>query len=104
MSMSAKEYSSLMKEMGVTSSSGVDGDSIRVEHVLVFSMTEKWERALDKWVHLTLDLSREMVASLRLIATATSIAIVLWGTSKLIASFRSNHDESTTNHEDGEKK
>jgi hypothetical protein len=103
MSMSAKEYSSLMKEMGVTGGSGADGDSFRVEHVLVFSVTEKWERALDKWVHLTLDLSREMVASLRLIATATSIAIVLWGTSKLITSLRSNHnDKSTTDH--GKKK
>jgi hypothetical protein len=47
--MAAKEYSSLIKEMGVTSGSGADGNSIRVEHVLILSMTEKWERALDKW-------------------------------------------------------
>jgi hypothetical protein len=100
MSMSAKEYSILMKEMGVTG--GADGDSIRVEHVMILSITEKWERALDKWVNLTLDLSREMVASLRLVATATSIAIVLWGTSKLITSLRSNDNKSTSDH--GEKK
>jgi hypothetical protein len=98
--MSAKEYATLMKEMGVTG--GADGDSIRVEHVMILSSTEKWERALDKWVNLTLDLSREMVASLRLVAAATSIAIVLWGTSKLITSLRSNDNKSTSDH--GEKK
>jgi hypothetical protein len=98
--MSSKEYSTLMKELGVTG--GVDGDSIRVEHVLVLSISEKWERVLDKWVHLTLDLSREMVASLRLVATAASIAIVLWGTSKLITSLRSNHNKDDDG--DGEQK
>jgi hypothetical protein len=98
--MSAKEYSTLMKEMGVTNGSSGDSESFRVEHILVLSITEKWERVLDKWVHLSLDLSREMVASLRLVATATSIAIVLWGTSKLITSLRTNN--KSTN--DGENK
>jgi hypothetical protein len=106
MSMSAKEYSTLMKEMGVTNGDGggVDGESFRVEHVLVLSITEKWERALDKWVNLTLDLSREMVASMRLVATAASIALVLWGTSKLITSLRSNNKSDNDDNGGGEKK
>lgn len=97
-----------MKEMGVTNSgggSGVDGESFRVEHFLVLSITEKWDRALDKWVHLSLDLSREMVASMRLVATAASIAMVLWGTSKLITSLRTKNDGSDNdNDNDGSDK
>jgi hypothetical protein len=106
MSMSTKEYSTLLKEMGVTNggSSGVDGESFRVEHILVLSITEKWERALDKWVNLTLDLSREMMVSMRLVATAASIAMVLWGTSKLITSLRANNSSNNgdgANDDDG---
>jgi hypothetical protein len=100
MSMSTKEYSTLLKEMGVTNSGGsggVDGESFRVEHILVLSITEKWERALDKWVNLTLDLSREMMVSMRLVATAASIAMVLWGTSKLITSLRANNNSNNNN-------
>lgn len=108
--MSTKEYSTLMKEMGVTNGSGVDGESFRVEHILVLSITEKWERVLDKWVHLTLDLSREMVVSIRLVATAASIAMVLWGTSKLITSLRTQNNNNSNNNDtdkhvgSGEKK
>jgi hypothetical protein len=106
MSMSTKEYSTILKEMGVTNSGsgGVDGESFRVEHILVLSITEKWERALDKWVHLTLDLSREMMVSMRLVATAASIAMVLWGTSKLITSLRANNSSNNgdgANDDDG---
>jgi hypothetical protein len=100
--MSAKEYSTLMKEMGVTNTGGVDGESFRVEHVIVLSITEKWEKALDRWVNLTLDLSREMVVSMRLVATAASIALILWGTSKLITSLKSNSESE--NDGGGEKK
>ena len=104
MSMSSKEFSTIMKEMGVTNSgSSVDGESFRVEHILVLSITEKWERALDKWVHLTLDLSREMVASMRLVATAASIAMILWGTSKVITSLRSSNN-SNKDGDGGDKK
>jgi hypothetical protein len=88
-----------MQEMGV--SSGTNDDSIKVEHVLVLTVSEKWERVIDKWVHHSLDLSRELVSSLRLVAAAASIALVLWGTSKLVTSLRTPHHSKDEDHDGG---
>ncbi len=96
------EYAALLKEMG-GGTSGSD-DTIKVEHVFIFSMTEKWERTLThKIIPMVLDLARETVKSLRLVAIAASVALLLWGTSHLIKSIRGDNDSSHGN-KDGSAK
>jgi hypothetical protein len=86
--MSMSEYAQIMKEAGLIRSDRGGSDKIQVEHVFVFDVTEKWEKVVKGIALGCLDLGRHVVNSLRIIAVAGSIGILLWGTSQLVASFR----------------
>ena len=81
------ELAQIMKEAGL--SSGSSGEKIQVEHVFIFDVTEKWEKIVKGIALGCLDLGRHAVDSLRIFAIAGSVGILLWGTSQLVASFRS---------------
>lgn len=86
------EYAQIMKEAGFTSGGGKNGgvsDKIQVEHVFVFDVTEKWEKIVKGIALGCLELGRHVVDTLRVVAVAGSIGILLWGTSQLVTSFRS---------------
>lgn len=89
--MSVSEYAQIMKEAGLTGS-GRSGpsDKIQVEHVFVFDVSERWEKVVKGIAVGCLDLGRHVVESLRIFAIAGSVGILLWGTSELIASFRTS--------------
>lgn len=95
--MSLSEIAQIMKEAGLTSSStggvrgtgGGSGDGsgdgkILVEHVFVFDVSEKWEKTVRGVALGCLELGRHAVDSLRLVAVAGSIALLLWGASRIV--------------------
>jgi hypothetical protein len=103
--MSASEIKTLMREMGMTSTSSTGGkggtggdsggaggviDSIKVDHGLSISFVDdaKWEKYFRYVSYQFLELSKHIVLSIRIVAIASSISLVLWGTSKLIESIR----------------
>jgi hypothetical protein len=96
--MSVSEYAQIMKEVGIISSSsggaGKSGSSIvdnkiQVEHIVIFDVTERWEKICKAAVVGFFNLGRHMVDSVRIVAIAGSIGIVLWGCSSLVTSLRS---------------
>lgn len=97
--MSISEYAQIMKEAGMISSVGggngkLDGaigdNKIRVEHIFLFDVTERWEKICKGAILGLLNLGRHVVDSLRIVAIAGSAALILWGCSQVIASIRKN--------------
>jgi hypothetical protein len=89
LTMSMREYSSLLKEMG--GSNGATGnDSYQVEHLFIFGVAEKWDKVVLTAVQGALSASREAVACARILTAAASLALVLWGTSCVIKSLKGN--------------
>lgn len=95
--MSISEYAQIMKEAGMISSVGggngkLDGaigdNKIRVEHIFLFDVTERWEKICKGAILGLLNLGRHVVDSLRIVAIAGSAALILWGCSQVIASIR----------------
>jgi hypothetical protein len=97
--MSASEIKTLMRELGMTSSPTTGGggsggtsshESIKVEHGLSISFVDdaKWEKYFRYVAYQLLDVSKHVVMSFRIVAIATSITLILWGTSKVIESIR----------------
>jgi hypothetical protein len=97
--MSMTEIAQVMKEAGLmagggsTHGSGGGGggaaDKIRVEHMLVLDVSEKWEKIIKGIALAFLELGRHVVDSVRIVAVASAVGMLLWGTSQLVASFRS---------------
>jgi hypothetical protein len=96
--MSMTEIAQVMKEAGLmaggssTQGSGGGGaaaDKIRVEHMLVLDVSEKWEKIIKGIALACLELGRHLVDSVRIVAVAGAVGVLLWGTSQLVASFRS---------------
>jgi len=65
-----------------------NSDTIKVEHIFVFSWSQKWEDCLCKLTHGLLDLSEALTHSIRILGYGIATYLVLLGSSKLIASFR----------------
>lgn len=101
--MSSAEYQALMKEMGYTTTSSQAGrgnngnnaplskstDDIMMGQ-LILRLDEKWERFTANVAVQVLELGREVVSCFRIVAYATSICLVLYGTSCLVNSLRAD--------------
>ena len=85
--MSASELSQLMREAGLTTTT-TTGDKIQVEHVLVITLSEATDKLCRGIVLGTLDLGRKLVECVRILTIAGSVSLLLWGTCRLIESFR----------------
>jgi hypothetical protein len=91
------EIAQVMKEAGLmaggsTHGSGGGGgaaDRIRVEHMLLLDVSEKWEKIIKGIALACLELGRHVVDSVRIVAVASAVGVLLWGTSQLVASFQS---------------
>ena len=105
--VSLSEHAQIMKEMGITPSSGGTGagrnaggssaataaaETIKIQHVVVIPHSPKWEaliqRAVDGWLALGRHVVTQLVPSMKVFLMACSVSVVLYGTSHLIASFR----------------
>jgi hypothetical protein len=94
--MSMTEIAQVMKEAGLMaggstqgSGSGGASDKIRVEHMLVLDVSEKYEKIIKGIALACLELGRHLVDSVRIVALGSAVGVLLWGTSRLVASFRS---------------
>jgi hypothetical protein len=94
--MSVSEYTQLMREAGLVSSAGISSgtssnvdNKIQVEHVFIFDVSERWEKICKGAILGLLNLGRDLVGTLHIVAIAASISMVLWGCSNLVASLRS---------------
>jgi hypothetical protein len=67
---------------------GGDVMNMRVEHVLVWRLEEKWEKVVAHVTMVVLEQSRQLVASLQLVLYATSACLVLYGTAQLVKAIR----------------
>jgi len=103
--MSASELSQIMREAGLTGGAGGGGsDKIQVEHVLVVSLSEATDKLCKGIVLGCLDLGRHLVESCRILAIAGSVSLLLWGSARLIESFRRPHQHSSSSSDGGDSK
>jgi hypothetical protein len=106
--MSMREYQMILQEMGLPASSAVGGSgtssganngdmgTIHVEHVLVLRMDEKWEQLVAHAASVLLKQGQKLVLPFKVMAYATSACLVLYGTAKLIESFRQTTTTTTS--------
>ena len=94
--MSISEYAQIMKEAGMMTSVGggkvggaVGDNRIRVDHIFLFDVTERWEKVCKGAILGLLNLGRHVVDTIRIAAVSGSAALILWGCSQVIASIRS---------------
>lgn len=78
------ELAQIMREAGLSAG---NSDKIRVEHVLILEVSEKADKIAKAIAVGLLELGRHVVESIRILAVAGSVAVILWGTSQLITSF-----------------
>lgn len=102
--MSLSEYSTIMKEAGMSTSSGgggsagAGGDAMKVEHIFVIGWkNEEWMNGIiQKVVHGCLVASKHLLDSLRILSYGGAAGVVLWGTAQVVKAIRSN-DKSPQN-------
>jgi hypothetical protein len=84
--MSMTEIAQVMKEAGLMaggsstqgsggSGSGAAADKIRVEHMLVLDVSEKWEKIIKGIALACLELGRHLVDSVRIVAVAGAVGV-----------------------------
>jgi len=85
MSMSASEYATIMREVGMTTP-GVagSGDSIRVDHVITVGL----DRGARKLADAALELGRHFLVAFQLVAVGCAGFLLLYGTAELIHAVR----------------
>ena len=89
----SSEHAQFLRELGLT---GDGSDAIKVQHVFVFAMSEKlsgrWEKIVKHSVDGSLEIGRYVVSSLiptiKLLAGAVSVYMVLTGTARLVEAWR----------------
>jgi hypothetical protein len=88
--MSLSDYSTILKELSANGNgdAGNSGDILKVVHNCVLSLDDKWDLLIQRTAKGIIELGQHIVISLRLVAVATSISLVLWGTSKVITASR----------------
>ena len=102
--MSVSEYTQLMKEAGIasfgtgSSGSSVIDNKIQVEHILIFDVSERWEKVCKGTILALLDVGKEVVGTFRIVAVAGSICMLLWGCSNLIESIRGKRLSQDSKH------
>ena len=96
--MSLKEYGTLLQEIGSGTNTGNTVDSIKVDHKLILSLDEKVETIIRQTTQIILKYGRHIIISFRILSIATSISLLLWGTSKLIEARRSNNKRNNDNN------
>jgi hypothetical protein len=79
------ELAQIMREAGLSTG---NADKIRVEHVFIVEVSEKADKIAKALAVGLLELGHHVAESFRIFAMAGSAAIILWGTSQLITSFR----------------
>ena len=94
--LSLAEHQQILKEVGMSSGGGGDAESIKVQHVFLFTMNEdlsrRWEkifqRAVDGWLQLGRHVVSALVPTLQVFILAASLSLVLYGASHLVRSLR----------------
>jgi hypothetical protein len=94
--MSISEYAQIMKEAGIsggghngkTHGVAIGDNRIQIEHMLIVDISERWEKICKGAILALLELGHHVVHSLRIVAIAGSVGIVLWGCSRLITSIQ----------------
>ena len=95
--VSLSEHAQILKEVGLGSTNTSNNETIRIQHVFLFAMndamSQRWETIVQRAVEGWLALGRQIVVALlpcvRLLITAGSVYLVLYGTSQVIASIQS---------------
>jgi hypothetical protein len=73
---------------------GEMNDTIKVEHVFTFKMSDKWDRPMRKAVDTGLGLLSHFAESFRFIALGITAYFVMSGTARLVESFNGNSSSS----------
>ena len=89
--MSMREYSTIMKEAGLTSGTG-SSEKFQVEHVFLLRMDENLEKLIAKLVDTALLLSLQFLRTLKVLTYASAGFMLLYGSSKLITSIKKEAD------------
>jgi hypothetical protein len=100
--MAISEYAQIIKESGIMPSLGRDnnrkvngavgGDNpIIIEHIFIVDCTERCEKISKGAILGLLNLGQHLADTLRIVAYAGSVALILWGGSRFIASLRSKN-------------
>lgn len=73
-------------------------DTIKIEHVFTFKISDRLERPLRKWVDKCLDLSKHYAESFQFIAAGIGAYFFLLGVSKIVQAGNksSNNDDSSS--------
>jgi hypothetical protein len=66
----------------------LDSDTVKVEHMFTFNVSEKWEKPLKKVVDSWLDLSYQWADSFRIIGVGIAGYLFLIGTARLVDSIK----------------
>jgi hypothetical protein len=123
MSLHANEYTTIMKElstslspspsgsnnnsMSVTSRRGPnttdstshDHETFHVRHQLSISFDDRYEKLIHRVVSSMYQLGTHLVVSIRILTIATSITLLLWGTSHIIQQIRGITKSKKNNEE-----
>jgi hypothetical protein len=66
----------------------LESETVKVEHLFTFNVSEKWEKPLKKVVDSCLDLSYQWAESFRIIGVGIAGYLFLIGTARLIDSIK----------------
>jgi hypothetical protein len=89
------DLAQIMKELGVSGGGGNsagDNGAVKVEHVLVFQLSDPTDRLVRGIVGVLQEFGRHAVQSLRIVAIGSAVGIALWGTARLIEVAFPRHD------------
>lgn len=111
--VSLSEHAQIIKELGMSSSSSGSGsgggiETIKVQHVFLFTMndtlSQRWEKLLSEisngWLNLGRQAAKALLPSIHVLLAATSAYLILCGISQVIASIQSSSSSSRTDNEE----
>lgn len=73
-----------LRDYGLASS----GEKIRVEHILVLSLSSAWEEPVRRWLQVWGESSRSMLKTFQVMGCGLAAYLVLSGVSRVIDSLR----------------
>lgn len=89
------DWAQIMKEIGGVTG-GSAGDHVKIEHILVISLSDQTDRLVRGIVAALQEIGRQAVQSLRIVAIGSAVGITLWGTARLLDAFRNNNNNDPT--------
>jgi hypothetical protein len=91
------DLAQIMKELGVVGAGGAsagDNGAVKVEHILVFSLSDPTDQLVRGMVGVLQQFGRHAVQSLRIVAIGGAVGMVLYGTARLIEALRQRDDSN----------